>query len=90
MSEKTQYTPGPWAWSGAQLLAERDRHSETVLIAAQFEPSDADARLIAAAPEMFEALKHALSTMENVDGENDCSKSIAVVEAALSKAGEAR
>lgn len=83
MSEKT-FTPGPWAWSGAQLLAERDRHSETVLIAAQFEPSDADARLIAAAPEMFEALKLVAES-----GKFTCFDDTAwdAVNDALSKAG---
>ena len=53
-----KHTSGPWVWSGLQLLASRDMHSETVLIAegAPFEPSEADKRLIEAAPDLYREL----------------------------------
>jgi hypothetical protein len=46
----------------------------------------ANARLIAAAPDMLSALEQALETMSWVDGENDCSKAMRMVEAAIAKA----
>jgi hypothetical protein len=56
MSEK--WTPGPWIWSGLQLLASRKMYSEAVMIAEDepFSPSMADRHLIAAAPDLYEAL----------------------------------
>ena len=63
MSEKT-HTPGPW-----ELVQERDylnlQEKDTNLVIAQFMvSSNEDARLIAAAPEMYEVLSELLETLE--------------------------
>lgn len=52
---ETKFTPGPWEWEGSQLLATRETHSESVLIAEGI--GEADKRLIAAAPEMLATLQ---------------------------------
>ena len=58
------FTPGPW-----ELVQERDhlniQETKTNLIVAQFcSVSEANARLIAAAPEMYEALREVLVEYE--------------------------
>lgn len=57
----SKHTEGPWVWSGDQLLARRPGHTECVLITADapFNGGEADKALIAATPDMFEALKKA-------------------------------
>lgn len=61
MSE-TKHTPGPWTWHGKGLEA----RNETVFIGSQRDVYvlPADAHLIAAAPELLEALQKCLSHME--------------------------
>lgn len=56
MSDETKHTAGPWTWYGDELLSP----SEFVMGASKGNwPKDNDARLIAAAPEMYAALKMA-------------------------------
>lgn len=56
---KSNHTLGPWAWSGRQLLARRHMASDSVMISESYpwHPSDGDKNLIAAAPELLEALE---------------------------------
>ena len=61
------HTPGPWEWIDDGLFQERN--GDAVMVAtfeydrgADIEVSDADARLIAAAPDLLEALKRLEST----------------------------
>ena len=61
----SDYTPGPWVLSGNNIRSRTD-HSVVIRLPAQtprygagwaIERGDADARLIAAAPELLEALE---------------------------------
>ena len=66
--EKHAHTPGPW-----ELVQERDylniQETKTNLIVAQFcSVSEANARLIAAAPEMYDVLSELLDTLEMSKG----------------------
>lgn len=60
MSEM-KHTPGPWFWSGNDLMASRgDGSSEHVLLLDPrpvLRPSNADRALVEAAPKLLEALK---------------------------------
>lgn len=61
---KTQFTPGPWmVWLKTQVCrqtAEGNAHGPNICIA----DTEANARLIAAAPELLEALQAALPQIE--------------------------
>lgn len=46
----------------------------------------ANARLMAASPDLLEALRIALEVMSSVDGENNCSRGINAAEYAIAKA----
>lgn len=55
-----KHTSGRWVWSGGQLLASQGGHSDCVLIVSddeRFFPIVADRSLIAAAPELLDALR---------------------------------
>ena len=58
----TTYTPGPWRWDGRMLLGPDAREpyysAGMVLDYDLQEPKEADARLIAAAPEMATLLEY--------------------------------
>jgi hypothetical protein len=68
MSETKQHSPGPWEWVGNSLESNAPGHYDAVLEAtvscgqfcyggvAELAISDADKRLIAAAPELLAAL----------------------------------
>ena len=65
---RATFTPGPW-----QLVQERDylniQETKTNLIVAQFcSVSEANARLIEAAPNMYEVLSELLDTLEMSKG----------------------
>lgn len=90
MSE-TAYTNGPWVVSGrtATCIRTEDQEQRIAYIETadnDFETCIANARLIAASPELLEALKVCINVMELVDGENDCSRGIDAAEAAIAKA----
>lgn len=55
-----EHTPGPWEWDEAGRLLHNvpASHSSTVLLVHDriWRPTEADARLIASAPELLEAL----------------------------------
>lgn len=57
---KQSYTPGPWQWSNGRLLHNvPGEYSDTILDIQDkvWRPTEEDARLIAAAPELLEALQ---------------------------------
>lgn len=68
----TKHTPGPWEWVGHDLESNSPGYLESVIETTvdcmsycyggcvKLKISDADARLIAAAPELFEALDELL------------------------------
>jgi hypothetical protein len=70
------HTPGPWKWktTGYRHLmttAGADIHDFGCgCCSCTGDLSDADARLIAAAPELLEALEFALAALEDVFGKN--------------------
>ena len=72
----TQHTPGPWAISpirdadGALYIESplTDARNERVACIFGFAEADANARLIAAAPDMLAALREAYLTLECRDG----------------------
>lgn len=98
---ETQHTPGPWKIKGADIVGERyvcelfnwsvepcaPQYSE---INAAFEAEhNANARLIAAGPELLEALKQATRELERIDGGDDANPSLEVIDiarAAIAKA----
>jgi hypothetical protein len=93
------FTPGPWKAvpdSGSESFAfeiATERMEGVALIYAYDTPSEANARLIAAAPELLEALRQALAVVDAVaDGRAEdvveLAKRIAsdVVDAAIAKA----
>lgn len=58
MSRETMsFTPGPWEWYGDKLRVEGGRPVVLAPVQSSIDVSEEDARLIAAAPELLEALK---------------------------------
>lgn len=81
LGQHTQHTPGPWKAicdkNDFHWYAVRDlRHSYVYVakIEHQSEDSEADARLIAAAPELLAALEVACSYLDFVDGKNESTQ----------------
>ena len=74
MNAQSKHTPGPWTLSTPPVCAARCRYIEieTEILAEIRDTSNgvfvdvANATLIAAAPELLEALKHAVECMESV------------------------
>ncbi len=66
MDHKPQYTPGPWKQSCESI--DPDWHIVTTsggaIIANVFAPQNANARLIAAAPDLLEALEGAMKLLD--------------------------
>jgi hypothetical protein len=97
--DKPGYTPGPWSvaqpWNGFSEI--RGGNGELVFGLAAGVPGEkqpdeiceANARLIAAAPEMFEALQNILlcpAILDELNGDNETNNAVAKARAALSKA----
>jgi hypothetical protein len=85
---KTHYTPGPWHTQGCTIYAGKNRVAQTWDTWYDGLPTptmEADAGLIAAAPEMLAALEMALESLDAVDvpQEWDCRSK---VRAAIAKA----
>ena len=64
------HTPPPWKWSNGRLFRENRPHgfpssSSTILVIHDeiWRPHDDDARLIAAAPEIYEAAKELIDNL---------------------------
>lgn len=72
MATKTQHTPGPWKRmftfnvinAGGRLVASCAGHQSTVNAMAVEAENEANARLIAAAPELLAALKRIVGELE--------------------------
>jgi hypothetical protein len=88
---KATYTPGPWIAEGVEVtagvmfVADCDGRGDVK----RQEVSKANARLIAAAPDMYEALEEALSFLEgfeDCDNPEDVPEALDMVRAALAKA----
>ena len=64
---KNEYTPGPWMANGPEIRIEEDTTAEPVATAHGVNKHCvlANARLIAAAPELLEALKNVAEGMDN-------------------------
>jgi hypothetical protein len=75
----TKHTPGPWTVSGGTI---RNLHGHLV---ADFHSTDADARLIAAAPELLAALRSIADS--DPDAPEFIACAMAVARAAIAKAG---
>jgi hypothetical protein len=85
---KTHYSPGPWHTQGCTIYAGKNRVAQTWDTWYDGLPTptmEADAGLIAAAPEMLAALEMALESLDAVDvpQEWDCRSK---VRAAIAKA----
>lgn len=95
------FTPGPWFVTGEPgYESQNDRWHDgrtvgsvpegTRVCDVAFQRTDdkakADARLIAAAPEMVEALTEIANTLQTSDMDLRCVKAVRVARAALSKA----
>jgi hypothetical protein len=72
----TQHTPGPWKAEGWNNLVVNSRDGDTIIIEpggskyAKLEELQANALLIAAAPELLEALKGMMEWARRVKGYN--------------------
>jgi hypothetical protein len=72
----TQHTPGPWRAEGWNNLVVNSYTGDTIIIQpggseyAKLEELQANARLIAAAPELLEALKGMMEWARRVKGSN--------------------
>lgn len=87
---KAEHTPGPWItddlreYGGDIYVRPRDGIGNI----AQVFASDADARLIAAAPALLAALRDLLALFEEIDGgENDDAPEFAAARAAIRLVG---
>ena len=102
--DKPGYTPGPWIVTDERAMCRElwinVLHPDvgTVSLAAvrpgcdaanELGDTEANARLIAAAPEMFEALQNILlcpAILDELNGDNETNNAVAKARAALSKA----
>lgn len=98
----SQWTPGPWEWVGRDLESKHPDHSTPVIETevgcgsfcyggtVDFTISEADAKLIAAAPELVEALYKArryVGMVTEIPGDDPIFAVMDEIDAALSKAG---
>lgn len=86
----TKHTPGPWHWYGAR--SQRHLHDSNSNSFAQVSMPNsaayhADAKLIAAAPEMAEALRKFIDARSDRHGHTTMPIAEATARAALAKAG---
>jgi hypothetical protein len=64
---KTQHTPGPWELRGPRLVTDKNGVIIAENISSNEGTSEANAHLIAAAPELLEALKLGLLLIERIE-----------------------
>lgn len=91
MAEKQAHTPGPWTFSDCSMSGP---NGETVFELGigshgrgeSIFPSDQDARLIAASPDLLEALRLCLVAMEEIGVVDRCTIPFDQVEIARTKA----
>ena len=83
---EAQHTPGPWAYTpGNSVLAVSASNGRRVAVVGDaaywqnFRPSDeADARLIAAAPELLAALQATVEEMSVIDKDEGCDHDVGI------------
>lgn len=94
------HTPGPWSYRQADRISHgrairgamvlRVKKGGTTVVADLTGPdSDANARLMAAAPELLDALREAYAAMEPMHHEPVVSEALDAARAAIAKAGGA-
>lgn len=86
----TQHTPGPWSYraqNNGQFIVETPQKS-ICWLDRHYDPSESDAKLIAAAPELLLSLEQAVARVElaNTDGNKILSAWLPEAKAAISKA----
>lgn len=90
--KQAKHTPGPWKVCGHDVAGDYDHFKEGVRVAistiCEKEERDANARLIASAPELLDALQSLLDCPDlNLDRlEDDTIKAIELAENAIKKA----
>ena len=83
------HTPGPWEWAEDVDGWGREGLSPDVIrptVNERIRVDDANARLIAAAPDLLDALKIAMDYMSFHNGEYDCQDQLDLINAAIAKA----
>lgn len=86
---KQSYTPGPWQWSNGRLLHNvPGEYSDTILDIQDkvWRPTEEDARLIAAAPELLEALEACVARITNEVADAEFLDEVDQARAAIAKA----
>lgn len=89
MNEKTKHTPGPWRYrlrgsgKGCDVLAGEGRQVEVVAYDVHGRTAEADAALIAAAPDLLDALRLAEEWLVSVGADGS---PLTAVRAAIAKA----
>lgn len=84
-----KHTPGPWTYSeiegflGFYITQKAERIERQVATAG---PNEADARLIAAAPDLLDALKFAYEHLESMNNYSLVSGARAMMQRAIAKA----
>jgi hypothetical protein len=93
MRNTTTHTPGPWHIGVRTAHSKRDIYGEQGELVAladavftDLATAQVNARLIAAAPELLEALKIALAAMVTMHGENTDPGQMAIMRHAIAKA----
>ena len=96
MPNQTQHTPGPWlvneisdeSFHSFQVLAKRQEIAlvENQFSSVKYDELSANARLIAAAPAMLEALELAEATVVRLERHNSAAGTLHVVRAAIAAA----
>jgi hypothetical protein len=88
--EAMKHTPGPWNYdrSGYSLYVNSGRELVTALSmdGKRLETSEANARLIAAAPDLLEALKSVIAWLDAPDESAFSDSQLALARAAIAKA----
>ena len=87
-TETTGFTPGPWTWHSEDEhpYATLDAPSGVVIDYEDSCPHEADARLIAAAPDLLEALQHLMDRVAFDGVPEDADNQFTEAEAAIAKA----
>lgn len=90
---KTKHTPAPWIWqydgtdkSGLKVIAGDDLNIVDFVGGENIQEAEANARLIAAAPELLEALEQCLTRINPKSKDTWDLKAIHVAKAAIAKA----
>lgn len=86
MSEE-KHTPGPWFADGGKVYESQDYHEICSFWSNAFPVWEANARLIAAAPDLLEALEECVKWLEtSAEGENATRMAFSAISKAKGKA----